>query len=366
LLPATALENLQVQKKNNLNLIQVLRGIASLLVVLFHTTINVNSNLKKEFCFNSFTFGGAGVDIFFVLSGFIITYSSLNALKTSNNPFSFLRRRFVRIFPAYWVVITLFIIVQLFFSSFYNSSLNDFEILNIAATYFLLPGHRMINGVSWTLTYELFFYLLFSIAFIIPNKKAALLLGILYAIVITVLPVLQYNFTNSNTWIQLIIFPMNTEFFMGILAALIVPKIPQKISPSLIIAGSLFFLGGAVLYNKGYNVVSNGFNRVLLFGIPSFFIITGIVKYELTHKINVHNFLLKLGEASYSLYLLHLPLVVAAIKIIGKLGLQNAVIIHCLLIFIVAAICCFSILFFNCIEKPVISKLNSFGRRVFS
>jgi len=353
------------QQNKNLELIQVLRGIASLLVVFLHSTVNLNGILKREFFLNIFTFGGAGVDIFFVLSGFIITYTSSKALQTSRTPLPFLRRRFVRIYPSYWIVITLFLIIQLLFTSFYNAGAYNFTLSNILATFFLLPNHTMVNGVSWTLTYELFFYFLFSLAFFIPKKKIALLLAVLYAVVIIILHCFGYNAEQEpGKWLQLLTLPMNTEFIMGIIAALIVSKIPSSAALWCLVGGTLLFIGGAVLQDTGHIIVHNGFNRVILFGIASFFIITGLVKYELLHKVNVHNFLLQLGEASYSLYLLHLPLVVACIKIIAKLGVENNLLIHLLLLGTIIIICYGSILFFRFIEKPVINKLNSLGKSI--
>ncbi|MGG9960064.1 acyltransferase family protein [Ferruginibacter sp. SUN106] len=352
--------------KPNLNLIQVLRGIASLLVVFFHATVNEMALLGKDFCLGFFSFGKAGVDIFFVLSGFIITYTSFQALKASGKPIPFLRRRFIRIFPAYWIVITIFLVIQSLFSSFYNSGTYNYSVSNIVATYFLLPGHLMVNGVSWTLSYELFFYILFSVAFIIPSKKLVFILGLVYACIIIILAIINYPVNVQNTWTLFFIFPMNTEFLMGVIAALIIPKIPSGISMGLIISGSLLFLAGAVLYNNHYYVVENEFNRVITFGVPSFLIITGVVKFELGYKVKVHNFLLALGEASYSLYLIHLPLVVAAIKLIGKMGITNNIIIHCLLLLVILIICCISVFFFRHIEKPIINKLNAFGKTIFT
>jgi len=352
------------QQNKNLELIQVLRGIASLLVVFLHTTVNVQGLLNQKFCFNIFAFGGAGVDIFFVLSGFIITHTSVKALRTSGNPFPFLRRRFIRIFPAYWIVITLFLIIQLLFTSFYSAGAYNFSLSNILGTFLLFPNHAMVNGVSWTLTYELFFYFLFSLAFLIPAKKTAFLLAVFFAIAIIVMYSFGYDSAMAdNKWLQLLFSPMNTEFIMGIIAAVIVAKIPASAALPFLTAGILLFLGGAVFSDSGYIVTHNVFNRVILFGVGSFFIITGLVKYELQHTVEAHSFLLKLGEASYSLYLLHLPLLVACIKIIAKLGIVNNLIIHCLLFVAIIIICTGSILFFNLIEKPVINKLNSYRKK---
>ena len=347
--------------QKNLQLVQVLRGVASMLVVLLHVTNNLEIVSGQRFCFNLFLFGGSGVDIFFVLSGFIITYTSSKGLSQPAKMFPFIRRRLVRIFPTYWIIITLFLIAQLALPSFYKTHYS-FSIENLLSTLFLLPGHAMVNGVSWTLSFELLFYLLFAIAFIIPTRKWAFYLFMIYALLIIAIPVLGYDFENGNAWIKLISYPMNVEFFMGVAVAIIIPKIPGSISMPLIITGCVMFIANGILSDLNYYLLHNSFNRVLVFGVPSFLIIAGLVSFELHRKIEIHNALLLLGEASYSLYLLHLPLVVAAIKIIGWFNIQNTLILHVLLVLVVAAICFISVLFYQCIEKPVINKLNGVSK----
>ena len=346
-----------IKQNTQLNLIQVLRGIASLLVVLFHVTITFATINKQAFGFNFFLFGGAGVDIFFVLSGFIITYTSFKTLNRPDKVLPFISRRFVRIFPAYWIIIGLFLLTQIIFPTFYKTHY-DFSVENLLSTVFLLPGHVMVNGVSWTLSFELFFYLLFSIAFIIPKRKWAFCLFAFYAMILIALPVLQYNFDNSNEWVKLITSPMNIEFFMGVIAAAIIRKIPRNLSLPLVITGSIIFLTSGVCADLNYYLLHNIFNRVLLFGIPAFLIVIGLVRFELNNQLKVHNILLSLGEASYSLYLIHLPLISAAIKLIGRLNIQNNIILHLLLFIVIILVCCTSVLFYKCIEKPLIDKLN--------
>jgi exopolysaccharide production protein ExoZ len=357
------LSNYAALQNNNLVLIQVLRGFASLLVVLYHITTAVSEILKRDFFFKYFAFGFAGVDIFFVLSGFIITYTSLKSLDGGvNNMFTFLRRRFIRVFPSYWIVITLFLLIQLLLPLFYNTRYS-FTVFNILQTYLLFPDHTMVNGVSWTLTYELFFYVIFSFVFILRNKKLALALSVLYALIIIIIFFFGSQLSKTeNSWQVLFLFPMNTEFVMGILAAVLFSKLQQKISSSLIIAGSILFLAAGVLYNNNYILVSNAFNRVIFFGIPSFLIIIGIGKYESATKPKVHNWFMQLGEASYSLYLLHLPIGVAAIKIIARFNIKNDLLLHGILICILILICWGSIFFYRIVEKPVIKKISSILR----
>jgi len=110
-----------IKQNKNLQLIQVLRGVASLLVVLLHATINLNENGKTVFLLNFFSFGGAGVDIFFVISGFIITYTSFKGAASIKNFLPFISRRVIRIFPTYWIIITGFLLLQILLPSFYRT-----------------------------------------------------------------------------------------------------------------------------------------------------------------------------------------------------------------------------------------------------
>ncbi|MBK6634348.1 MAG: acyltransferase [Chitinophagaceae bacterium] len=110
--------------------------------------------------------------------------------------------------------------------------------------------------------------------------------------------------------------------------------------------------------------MENYFRRVLLFGIPSFLIITGIVSYELNKMVKVPGILVSLGEASYSLYLLHLPVMAAGVGILAKLNLQAGMEIHAAVIVLLIGVCLGSILFFKWIEKPLISRLNRSGTKL--
>lgn len=135
-----------------------------------HTTGAAKEILEVNFLGQFFKFGGTGVDIFFVLSGFIITYTTQDALKKSSNFMKFFKKRFIRIYPVYWIIITPLIFIGISIT-FINKTYYDFTLTRILDTYFLLPDHLMVSSVSWTLSYELYFYFLFSLAFLIDKKN---------------------------------------------------------------------------------------------------------------------------------------------------------------------------------------------------
>lgn len=349
------------QQNKNLNLIQVLRGIASLLVVFLHITTNSNSLLNKEFCFNIFIFGGAGVDIFFVLSGFIITYSNLYYIAQPSASGNFLKRRLIRIFPIYWIIITVFLILQLALPAYYKTHFNT-GFANVFQTYLLLPDHIMLNGVSWSLTNELFFYFIFSFALIIPSKKYSLIILAAYFIFLIIFSFTAPVGINTNPYIKILIFPMNLEFILGVFIVIVINRFSNKWVYPLLVTGTLLFLAGALLSNSGITLISSSssqaLNRVLLFGFPSFLIILALVKMELGKTINMHNIFLHLGDASYSIYLIHLPIVAAFFKIVIKFNINNAVLLSLCSFVLLITVCAAGIFIYQKIEKPLIARLN--------
>src|SRR5215203_3752953 len=89
--------------------LQVIRGFAALLVLLFHVTLNLKANYSVNFLNGFFEFGNSGVEIFFVLSGFIISYTSSQLIGTGE-PKKYVIKRLARVYPIYWIVTTALLI----------------------------------------------------------------------------------------------------------------------------------------------------------------------------------------------------------------------------------------------------------------
>ena len=343
--------------KKNLQSIQTLRCIACLLVVFMHIAVTYYDTYHLPFLGNAFNFGGAGVDIFFVLSGFIITYSNTKSLTKPADIGKYLKKRIIRIFPIYWVIISIFLLLQVVLPFFYRTHF-QYTVTNLLNTYLLLPNHTMLNGVSWSLTNELFFYLLFIVALLIPKKNYILLLFFIYLAFLILFPTV-FNIKNTtNNFTFLLLFPMNIEFLLGIIVVLCIDKLPLKWCIPFLILGIVLFIIAAIFTNNGNFILNNAYNRVILYGLPSFIIILALVKYELNNHINIPSLFLKLGDASYSIYLFHLPLVAAFFKIAFKLHITNYLVILLLSSGLVIAICYIGITIYNKIEIPLIKWFN--------
>ena len=143
-------------------LIQILRGFAAIFVMLYHATNHYN-NKGFSFLSDFFKTGFLGVDIFFVLSGFVIYFSSRTYIKNKDYG-SFIKKRIIRIFPSFWLFLLLPLTLIFLFFPNYISVEAAFEPLNYLKIFFLLFDHLTISQVTWTLSFELYFYLLFVVA----------------------------------------------------------------------------------------------------------------------------------------------------------------------------------------------------------
>lgn len=122
--------------------LQYLRGLAAFLVVLHHT-IEMNPMGLPEW---TRFIGEIGVDIFFVLSGFIMVYTAFPAGEALS-PLRFIKKRAQRIYPLYWMC---FLLIVLIMSLGYLSN-NGIPLESVISSFFLLPSEERVIFVAWTL-----------------------------------------------------------------------------------------------------------------------------------------------------------------------------------------------------------------------
>ncbi|MEA2116633.1 MAG: acyltransferase, partial [Thermodesulfobacteriota bacterium] len=145
------LGSVQNQISNRIKNIQALRGVAVLLVVFFHmVTIEKKYGGTNTLLSDYFQFGMFGVDLFFVISGFVMVTVSRGKFQQPRQAATFLYHRISRIYPMYWFYSLLVLAVFLLQPSFVNSS--QFGQVNILASFLLLPQkHLPLLMVGWTL-----------------------------------------------------------------------------------------------------------------------------------------------------------------------------------------------------------------------
>ncbi len=338
-----------------INSIQFLRGLAALIVVIYHTSDYIKINYTQQvFLGDFFSFGFAGVDLFFVISGFIILFTSK---KYINNPTSigeYLKKRFVRIYPIYWIVlITLLastnIITFLLDKNIFKTELPT-KLSTYLNTFFLLPNHLAINAASWTLSFELYFYLIFGLIILSKNLKFIPIIILLISLYNSVILIPNDGFIKIN-YFFFFFSGYNFEFMFGVLICYHY----EQIKFSKIISGILILVSVIIISQLGHQVGIFDINkRVLIFGLPSAVILISILNLEKNHRMTFLNFFVLLGDSSYVLYLIHFPAMLLLNKIPSLLGNSLSFVNETFYsFFIIFLIVLTSIYLHKWIEKPL-------------
>lgn len=301
---------------NKLEGIQILRGYAAMLVVVTHLwSVGVVSSALK---FSRI--GGLGVDIFFVISGFIMCYSLRDRI-LPNDSIQFLKKRAIRVYPIYLLVLIPFLVQYL------DQVMTPVDPLIIIGNLLLSPSfsgrpdYRMLVGPAWTLTYELFFYVLFAAAMFSSRSKDR---AIYIVIILIALMVALVNFLGLKgerlQWsnFQYIVGDMLLfNFVIGCVCYFVWRKYRRAVF-------SFWTALGAALVLTVISLVLSKFGlpRILSLGVPA----TAIVFIFLFAKFENKNLtkpLLFLGSASYSIYLVHAIIAHWKYLIIGPSAREN-------------------------------------------
>jgi peptidoglycan/LPS O-acetylase OafA/YrhL len=345
-----------MSSKKIINSIQLLRGIAALAVVLHHTGGYVKRYFEPTvFLGDYFSIGFGGVDLFFVISGFIIHFTSKKYLNNSSKLSEYLKKRFVRVFPIHWLILTLLFVSGWFITAVFHKNIFSIgyphTIIAYLQTYTLFPLHFAINPVTWTLSYELFFYLCFALL-IISKRLWFIPMGILG---VSGYQIYQNYLANGGeatlTYFNFIFSSYNFEFMIGFL----IFQFYDTLKLSNLTAILLLIIGLFIFIKFGYEVSDfDNYKRLLIFGIPSGMIVLAMLSLEKNQMLSIPYFWILLGDASYTLYLIHFPMMLLMNKLPQMLGyaLDAAQEVYYSYLIVITIIIC-SILVHKYIEKPL-------------
>ncbi|HHW4679793.1 MAG TPA: acyltransferase family protein [Xylella sp.] len=332
--------------------IQLLRGIAAVLVVLCHVVhAEVVHGRGKAILSESLAqFGYAGVDLFFVISGFVMTTVIAGKYGSGANAARFLIRRGMRILPLYWLFTTAIIVLMYVRPGTIDSSYQERSIL---ASYLLWPQSALPHlQVGWTLSYEAFFYLTMTSAIAFVQEQRVPLFFVAWA---TILLVLQ-TVTNTSPWGHIITSPMGWEFIAGALVGIYWRRLPAHCAGVCLWLGIVGFFGAAVVLQALRIFSEFALLRTLVFGIPSVLMVLGTVRAESAGKLSSSKWLNWLGDASYSIYLSHLLVLTLLSRLWSVSGLNQQVWQHIGFIFTTIIACCIAgWLSYRFIERPLLS-----------
>lgn len=312
--------------------LQILRAFAALNVVLFHTIGTAESyGFDTRWMAYLKDWGASGVDVFFIISGFVMLYTQLD---NKRNVKGFLVSRAIRIIPIYWLltitVVVIYLVAPLAFRELVITP--DWILASLGFISRAVMEKPPIVYVGWTLEWEMLFYLVFGFSLWFRSLTTTL--------VVTTLALLAFALAVSNFILM--------EFVAGLLIALVFKKYGfKRHGRCSLVVGSLLLL---ISINSDVRALIE--SRVILWGIPS-----GLIVYGAVATTQLNSSIGKLlGDASYSIYLiqmLSLPIFYKAISILGFNVNSDVMAIICL-----AATAIAGTIMHLTIEKPIIGVLK--------
>ena len=347
--------------------LEACRGISAVLVVLYHAggAFAAEKYFGRDEFLNLFVFGSAGVQFFFVLSGFLIFYRHREHIGRPEQLASYAWKRFSRIYPIYWIVFLLVLAVFFVVPEWRNYVPEPYILAKSLA---LIPQDPLIVGgtgapviiVAWSLQYEVAFYLLFA-AFILSLRFGAFVVAVLTI----------WLLASHYSWVwpfpfDFMRWPYCANFLLGAIAA-------QLFQFKRIYFPRVVFVSGMVLFalivaNEVFLWVATGIegrsnSHIVGYGVAAALIVVALAELETTQSVKSPRILNSLGQSSYALYLLHFPLISILCKIFNPFAGSLAVDAG---LFLATVLCCVAIshAVFVAVERPLLRlSRTAFSRR---
>ncbi|QQC65936.1 acyltransferase family protein [Paraburkholderia ginsengisoli] len=348
-------------KTGALKTLQAGRGVAALLVVLFHLNGAVFGRpkyLPQKF-WQGFSFGHAGVAYFFVLSGFIIFYIHASDVGVPHRLTDFVRKRFIRIYPVYWIVLALTLPVYLLAPSLGTG--NELHWPNLLTDIGLLPTKYMPSLiVAWTLKHEVLFYIVFALMVLSrPLGMLVAAIGLMGSLCFLsgIVPYTLENGASEAPFLSMVFSPLHVLFLIGGLSAWVVQKYTVSLPAFWAAAGSILFVGIGM-----YECYPMGGHETpvlnTLYGVASAFAIVGFIELERSRRLVVPNILCLVGDASYAIYLVHFPLLSLGAKILFAAHVPSIAPKSLIFSGLFCVAVCAGIIFHLAVEKPLLRKVK--------
>ncbi|MCZ2343537.1 MAG: acyltransferase [Bacteroidales bacterium] len=346
-----------------LDSIQALRGAACLAVVGFHLTFWNGRLGMSAWGFDAYRwFGYAGVDLFFVLSGFVMLLTNRKKIGQPAAVPGYMFRRFWRIYPTYWVtfaaVLGLFLLLL---PGYENDPIWDGRLLPALALSPLVDNG--VLGVAWTLSFEVMFYLIFGLLLLLPPRGMAIGCG-LWAVAVAG----AWAFPQEKSALAMLVSPFCAEFLAGCLMAWLITRGVTGYRWGAILGAVIWAGSGIGIVSWTHDlpidhVMANHRIRVLVWGPPAALLVYGLIACERRGFRRWPRGLLVLGDASYSIYLTHFPMMVVSVLV--AMQIHRTPLLHMLWCLLTFTVCVGGgWLWYRVVEKPLLGVLTRRGEAV--
>jgi peptidoglycan/LPS O-acetylase OafA/YrhL len=324
------------------------RGAAALAVLLFHSSASTHYYYHRFPVRGAFLFGYSGIYFFFVLSGFLIALAHADDVGKPKAVGRYLLKRFIRILPPYWVVFCP--VAALYFVTRAPATINSFTPLNLLSEFLLSPFGNQMHGimyVAWTLHLEMLFYLVFA-CLILNRTFGLVLIGLWQLLVLgTCLGLLSHPDFLSRA-----VLTGNLGFLLGMLVLLLYSSkftIPARLVTTL---GLLTFLFA------GWLDVARQRPYIALYLSASFLLVLGLARLDQASKTKAPKAATSLGIASYSIYLVHYPVISIASKIIAHFDRTTRIPMEVFFGLVAVVALLVSLVFYRLVERPLLAILR--------
>nr|WP_256464304.1 acyltransferase [Bradyrhizobium sp. 21] len=322
------------------------RGLAALMVVVYHTSVI----FRVPAYWGATPFGDvpkfldSGVDFFFVLSGFIILDAHSRDVGSPARFWNYIWRRALRIYPLYWVVFCAVLIPLLL-------TKGDVDWSRIALEFSLLPASGLIPDqkiivVSWTLCFEIAFYAIFSAA--IFSRALGVLLGGLWLLA----AVYSIGETVPAKW-TILCSPYPVLFLTGMIVRQVWSsgKFNLPLTPTLLLGVGIFAVAAV---NRVNSIGLEAGPTQWLYGVGAGMIILAAIEAERRGALEFPQWLAKIGDASYSLYLVHFTVLSVLAKFIVATGFFKGLPLQVLFVAMAAVTVALGMAVHLLVEKPLL------------
>ena len=335
-------------RRGQLDALQAGRMVAALMVTLYHAN-NFTLPLRLydgQIVWAGFGMGYAGVEFFFVLSGFIMAHVHGRDMNRPETLRSYARKRFIRIYPVYWIVLGGVILMAQLVDGLPPELLRDPRV--VLTSILLIPDHaRTILPVAWTLKHEVVFYLVFAIFLVHARLAVALFaLWVLGCLVGLAAPPLRFP-------ADFLLSPYNLLFVAGMGVARHFRDLPVRAVGPLLLVGIGGFL--AVGLSEQYGVPWTLSVRTICFGVAASALVAALARTTAA----IPGWAIFLGNASYALYLVHLPVMNAVAIVLARLGAQHWLAPEIALCLLAGCAVAGAAVFHVAVERPLLAMLST-------
>lgn len=352
--------------------IQALRAIAALAVMFAHLQgLETQLSSSTPLLSSAWIAGVSGVDLFFVISGFIMVWVAGDWEPGSTSSLKFMFSRVLRIYPLWWLFAAVTAAYFLYDSGVPWDADRVAEgdgLMHLVNSFLLLPqGPPPVLTLGWTLIHEMYFYVVFALILLLPvnARKPAFAL---WAVLIAVSTAFKFTGFSATTLLSLALFPLTLEFLMGSAVAWLILSGHTRFARAAIILGLAGLIYAVVAVD--FTVASDfqPVHRMLAYGPAYTLIVYGLVSLEQQGRLkrSIPGFLVTVGDWSYSLYLCHILVITAIARaffpIFDSAGLLDNL---AFLILASAAALLVSGLTYSCFEKPIVQRARGLRKRLF-